>query len=226
VREAVCASVGSAMPTAMWGRGLIERIGADSAGRYLESVGVFSVKESAALLSVTAASSRMTRTLEPYFSDKGRDLLTCMQHADQKNYLPDDILVKADRMSMQNSLELRPPFLDHRLVEFGNNCPPRLRVRGGTGKYILKRAVSKYLPHEILHRRKMGFGIPIKHWFREGLHDIAEDMLLSSSSASLSFLNRRGVSELLRAQRRGMRDLSRRIWSLIMLEQWCRSHLT
>jgi asparagine synthase (glutamine-hydrolysing) len=225
VRAAVCASVGSAMPAAMWGRGLIERIGADAAGRYLESVGVFSVKESAALLSATAPSSRIPRNLESYFSDKDRDLLTCMQLADQKNYLPDDILVKADRMSMQNSLEIRPPFLDHRIVELGNRCPPSLKLRRGTGKYILKRAVSEYLPPETLHRPKMGFGIPIKHWFREGLEGLAEDMLLGPTARSASFLERRSVSNLLRAHQLGMRDLSRKIWSLVVLEQWCRSYL-
>lgn len=225
VRQAVCTSVGSVMPAEMWGRGLLERIGADAAGRYLETVGVFSVKESAALLSATATSSRLTRNLEAYFPGEGRDLLTCMQHADQKTYLPDDILVKADRMSMQNSLEIRPPFLDHRIVEFGNNLPSTLKVRGTTGKYILKRALSAYLPPETLNRRKMGFGIPIKHWFREGLEGPAEDMLLGPLSRSTQFLNRRAVSDLLRAHQRGMRDLSRRIWSLVVLEQWCRSYL-
>ncbi len=224
IRQAVCASVGSVMPTAMWGSGLLKRIGMDGADRYLDSVGVFSVKESAALLSIKPGSPRTTQTLDPYFMDDRRDLLTQMQHADQKTYLPDDILVKADRMSMQNSLEIRPPFLDHRIVELGNRCPPDLKVRHGVGKYILKQSVNDYLPSETLHRRKMGFGIPIKYWFRDGLNGFAEDMLLSPSARSVSFLNRRVVADLLQAQRRGMRDFSRRIWSLVMLEQWCRSY--
>jgi asparagine synthase (glutamine-hydrolysing) len=224
VRQALCASIGSVMPTAMWGSGFIWRIGMDGAARYLESVGVFSARESAALLSIKPGSSRITTTLDPYFMDDRRDILTQMQHADQNTYLPGDILVKADRMSMQNSLEIRPPFLDHRIVELGNRCPPDLKVRRGVGKYILKRSVGEYLPPETLHRRKMGFGIPIKYWFRDGLNEFAEDMLLSPSARSLSFLNRRVVSDLLQAQRRGMRDLSRRIWSLVMLEQWCRSY--
>jgi asparagine synthase (glutamine-hydrolysing) len=225
VRRALSGPVGSVMPAAMWGRGLLERIGADAAGRYLQTVGVFSVKESSDLLSVTPTSARLTRNLEPYFYHEGHDLLTCMQHADQKNYLPDDILVKVDRMSMQNSLEVRPPFLDHQIVEFGNRCPPGLKLHSGIGKYVLKRAMRNYIPAEILHRPKMGFGIPIKHWFRKGLEGPAEDMLLGSSSRSASFLDRRVISNLLRAHRRGMRDLSRRIWSLVVLEQWCRSYL-
>jgi asparagine synthase (glutamine-hydrolysing) len=126
---------------------------------------------------------------------------------------------------MQNSLEIRPPFLDHRIVELGNRCPPSLKLRRGTGKYILKRAVSEYLPPETLHRPKMGFGIPIKHWFREGLEGLAEDMLLGPTARSASFLERRSVSNLLRAHQLGMRDLSRKIWSLVVLEQWCRSYL-
>jgi asparagine synthase (glutamine-hydrolysing) len=225
LRQVVCAALGSVTPAAMWGRGLIERVGIDGADRYLGSVGVFSVTESSTLLSGRPVSSSITRNLDPYFIANGRDLLTGMQHADQKNYLPDDILVKVDRMSMQNSLEVRPPFLDHQIVEFGNHCPPGLKLRGGTGKYILKQAVREYLPREILHRRKMGFGIPLKYWFREGLEGLAEDILLGQSSRSALFLNRRAVSDLLLAQRRGMRDLSRRIWSLIVLEQWCRSYL-
>jgi asparagine synthase (glutamine-hydrolysing) len=225
VRQAVSASLASVTPAAMWGRGLIERVGTGGADRYLASVGVFSAKESAVLLYLPPNSSRIVRNLDPYFAAHDRDLLTRMQHADQKNYLPDDILVKVDRMSMQSSLEIRPPFLDHRIVQFGNTCPSRLKFRGGTGKYVLKQSVREYLPHEILHRRKMGFGIPIKHWFREGLEGLAEDMLLGGSSRSASFLNRRAVSDLLQAQRYGMRDLSRRLWSLIMLERWCRSYL-
>ncbi len=224
IRQALATSVGSVMPAAMWGSGFIERVGMQGADRYLQSVGVFSIKESSALLSRRPGSAGITRNLRPYFGTGRRSILTRMQHADQNTYLPDDILVKADRMSMQHSLEVRPPFLDHRIVEFGNSCPPSLKVRGGTGKYILKRALHEYLPRETLNRPKMGFGIPLKYWFREGLYDIAEDMLLSPTSHSSSFLNRQVVSNLLRAQRRGMRDLSRRIWSLVMLEQWCRSY--
>src|SRR5206468_3589720 len=155
--------------------------------------------------SIEPGSSRITTTLDPYFRDDRRDLLTQMQDADQNTYLPDDILVKADRMSMQNSLEIRPPFLDHRIVELGNRCPPDLKVRRGVGKYILKQSVGEYLPPETLQRRKMGFGIPTKYWFRDGLNGFAEDMLLSPSARSLAFLNRRVVSDLLQAQRRGMR---------------------
>jgi asparagine synthase (glutamine-hydrolysing) len=224
VRKALSASLGSVTPATMWGRGLIERIGADGAGRYLETVGVFSAKESTEILSVTLASSCTSRLFEHYFPTAGRDLLTSMQHADQKNYLPDDILVKVDRMSMQTSLEIRPPFLDHRIVEFGNRCRPDLKLHGGVGKHILKQAIRDYLPRETLDRPKMGFGIPIKHWFRQGLEGFAEDMLLGPSSRSAAFLDRRVVSNLLRANQHGMRDLSRRIWSLVMLEQWCRSY--
>src|SRR5262249_33425625 len=157
LRKAVAAGIASRMPEEMWGRGLMERLGADVAARYLDGVGIFSARESMALCSDRGASSLNARTLEPYFSDPRRDLLTSMQHADQMNYLPEDILVKADRMSMQSSREVRPPFLDHRVVEFGNRCPPRLKVHGEIGKYILRRSVRDYLPAETIRRRKMGF---------------------------------------------------------------------
>jgi asparagine synthase (glutamine-hydrolysing) len=224
-RQAVSACVGSLMPAELWGRGLIDRVGMGGSDRYLGFVGVFSPNESAALLSVPPSSSRITRSLDPYFASDDRDLLTRMQHADQKTYLPDDILVKVDRMSMQNSLEIRPPFLDHRIVEFGNKCPPHLKLRGGIGKHILKQSLREYLPPDILHRRKMGFGIPLKYWFRDGFEGLAENMLLGASSRSASFLSRNQVTDLLRAQQHGARDLTRRIWSLVMLEQWCRLYL-
>ena len=224
VRRAV-SRLGLMTPAALWGHGFVERLGMDEANRYLGLVGVFSSTESSGLLSVCPHPLEVGSTFAPFLAQRDGELLTRMQHVDQKTYLPDDILVKVDRMSMHNSLEIRPPFLDHVVVEFGNRCPPRLKLRGRTGKYILKQAIREYLPPEILQRPKMGFGIPIKHWFRDGLEGLAEDMLLSASARSASFLRRGAVSRLLQSHRYGLRDLSRRIWSLVMLEQWCRCYL-
>ncbi|MCX6614412.1 MAG: asparagine synthase (glutamine-hydrolyzing), partial [Acidobacteria bacterium] len=85
---------------------------------------------------------------------------------DQSYYLTDDILYKCDRMSMAHSLEVRPPFLDHRLIEFAASLPASMRVKRGTGKAIMKQAMERYLPHDILYRPKMGFVTPVSHWFR------------------------------------------------------------
>ncbi len=226
IRRMVCDPASALMPRFMWGKGLIERIGATGARRYLDLAGVFSAKECAGLLPqrAEAPSGGISRSLDRFWANADGDLLTTLQTVDQKTYLPDDILVKVDRMAMQNSLEVRPPFLDHKVVEFANACPPNLKVNNGVGKVILKAAMRDRLPEAVINRRKMGFGIPIKDWFRGGMEHAAADMLLGASARSGRFLERRAVEGVLRGHGRGMRDLSRKIWSLLVFEQWCRTY--
>ena len=102
-----------------------------------------------------------------------RERLDRAQYADLKFWLPGDILTKTDRMSMAVSLEAREPLLDYRLVEFAASLPAAMRVKGGTGKAILKQAMERYLPHDILYRPKMGFVTPVSHWFRGALTEQA-----------------------------------------------------
>jgi asparagine synthase (glutamine-hydrolysing) len=132
------------------------------------------------------------------------------------------VLVKVDRASMKNALEVRVPFLDHTVVEWANAMPTDLKIRRGHRKYVLKQMLKGLLPAEVLQRSKQGFGIPIKHWFREDLADFSRDMLLSPASRSTQFLEKRAVERLLDGHRRGTRDLSRRLWAVLWLEQWCR----
>jgi asparagine synthetase B (glutamine-hydrolysing) len=101
-------------------------------------------------------------------------------------YLPDDLLVKVDIASMAHSLEARSPFLDHEFMEFAATIPFELKVRGRVKKYILKRALAGLLPDQILYRPKMGFGVPINHWLRHELRDMAYDTLLSTRAAVTS----------------------------------------
>src|SRR5690606_1938409 len=105
---------------------------------------------------------------------KGRefpDRLSLVQYLDFKTYLPGDILTKVDRASMAHSLEVRGPFLDYRLVEWAAGLPPELKLRGGVGKHVLKKALEPDLPHDILYRKKMGFAVPLVRWFRGPLRD-------------------------------------------------------
>ena len=224
LRRLVFSSLSAAMPQAMWGKGLLGRIGANGARRYLDSVGVFPVSAALRLLKpdVLAGHGRLTRYLEPHFGNDGRDVITSLQHADQKTYLPDDILVKVDRMAMQNSLEIRPPFLDHKIVEFANKCPLTCKVRRGQGKVVLKHAMRGRIPEMVIQGKKRGFGMPIRHWFRGGLEAVAREMLLGPAARSAAFLERAEVQRLISDHQHGMRDFSRRIWSLLVLEQWCR----
>ncbi len=137
-----------------------------------------------------------------------------------RSYLPDDLLIKADRMSMAASLEARSPFLDHVLVEFAATLPASLKLRGATGKYILKRAFEGKLPREIIYRRKHGFGVPVGKWFRTTLRDYLGDTVLSERSLRRGLLRREAVLRLASEHASGERDHGHALWTLLMLEVW------
>jgi len=214
------------MPQTLWGRGMVERFGCDRLGRYQAEMSEFTLADRRALLAGHGADvvSRTARCFERQFAEaNGKDEVSLRQHVDQKNYLPDDILVKVDRMSMRNSLEVRVPLLDHHFVELVNSMPVNLKMRNNSGKYLLKRLLAPHVPPETLHRRKMGFGIPIKHWFRDELQPYATDLLLSPNSRCTRYLARDAIAGIIRGHGMGMRDFSRKIWSLLMFEHWCRA---
>ena len=148
------------------------------------------------------------------------DVLSRMLYFDTKTWLVDDLLIKADRMSMAASLELRVPFLDYRLVEFAAAMPAKYKVRNGQGKYILKKMMEDVLPKEIIYRKKMGFPTPLKMMFEGELYGYAQDILLSLSAKILSFFSRESIEEILHEHKNKKMDHHRLIWQLIVLEQW------
>jgi asparagine synthase (glutamine-hydrolysing) len=148
------------------------------------------------------------------------DPLLRLQQVDQAVYLPDDILVKADRMTMANSLEGRVPFLDHRVVEFAATLPPRLRVRGLRTKVLLKRAMGASLPAEVIGRRKQGFNVPIPVWIRGELRDFVNDVLHPRRVRDAGFFDPRAVQDLIRDHAEHRNDWSRNLWGLLMFELW------
>ncbi len=224
----LCGVMTQVYPRRLRGRATLEQVATHGADRYAFQLGVFDAIERRALFhpGLVANVVRSSALFESYFSHADdRALTTALQHADQENYLPDDILVKVDRCSMQNSLEVRSPFLDHRVVEFVNKLPADWKLRGGVGKYVLKKMLAPYLPEEVLHRRKMGFALPIKHWFRGRQTAHVRDLLLSPDSLSLRWLRRETVARLLDDHQHGRRDLSQKIWTLLIFEHWCRKYL-
>jgi asparagine synthase (glutamine-hydrolysing) len=148
-----------------------------------------------------------------------RDALSRAQYADLKIWLPGDILTKVDRTSMAVSLEARDPLLDHRLVGFAATLPANLRLRGGEGKYLLKKSLEGRLPNEILYRKKMGFVTPVSAWFRGPLADEAAGIAQGSALASLGWFDPAAVARLAEDHRRGVSDHGRLLWQLVMLEQ-------
>jgi asparagine synthase (glutamine-hydrolysing) len=157
------------------------------------------------------------------------DALGRLLYYDTMTYLPFDILTKVDRMTMAHSLEARPPLLDHHLVEACFTLPSEFKLRRGSGtvtqKAVLKAAVRDLLPRAILDRPKRGFGVPIEQWFRGPLREAVADILTSTRSRGRGWLEPRFVRALIDEHRSGRRDQSLRMWSLLMLEQWCRRFL-
>jgi len=141
------------------------------------------------------------------------------QYADLKFWLPGDILTKVDRTSMAVGLEAREPLLDHRLVEFAAALPERMRVRGGHGKWLMKRAMRRYLPDEILHRPKQGFVTPIAEWLRGPLAGEARAIGSSAALARTGWFEGSGISRLAEAHIAGRSDHSRLLWQLLMLDR-------
>ena len=139
---------------------------------------------------------------------------------DQMTYLPNDLLVKVDIASMANSLEARSPFLDHKVIEFAASLPERIKMRHIATKSLLKRVAAKLVPREVVHRRKMGFGVPIGKWFRNEMKDFVMEVLLSEKCAKRGIFRPKFVSRLLNDHMECRRDCAGQIWSLLMLELW------
>lgn len=147
----------------------------------------------------------------------GRDALDRAQYADFRHWLPGDILTKVDRTSMAVGLEAREPLLDHRLIEFCATLPPRLRLRGGQGKWLMKKALEPWLPRDILYRPKMGFVTPVGAWFRGVLADDAA--ALARSPVLANWFDLHAIERIVAAHRAGRADHGRTLWQLVMLER-------
>jgi asparagine synthase (glutamine-hydrolysing) len=152
------------------------------------------------------------------------EVLTRLQHVDLDVYLPDDILVKADRMSMANSLEARVPFLDHRVVEFAAALPAGLKLRGLTKKYILRRAMADALPARTVHGGKRGFNVPIPVWLAGSLRELVHDVLADKRVREAGFFDAAAVRRLLSDHEARRADRSRSLWALLMFTLWCEAY--
>ena len=148
-----------------------------------------------------------------------RDPLDRAQYADIHIWLPGDILTKTDRMSMAVGLEAREPLLDHRLVEFAARLPVAQRIRGNSGKYLMKKAMEPYLPHDILYRQKMGFVTPISNWFRGPLAGEASAIAGGSALARTGWFDAQALVRIAADHKSGMADHGRLLWQLLMLDK-------
>jgi len=157
--------------------------------------------------------------------DNKLDRIDKMLSADVNGYLPNDLLVKMDRMSMAHSLEARSPFLDHELMEFVARLPSGYKRKLNDGKILLKSAFKDLLPANIIGRKKQGFGVPINSWIRCELKEMVFDELLSSRSNNLKYFDRGVIEKILNDHIANKKDYANKIWSLLIFEIWCKKYL-
>jgi asparagine synthase (glutamine-hydrolysing) len=149
------------------------------------------------------------------------DLLAKMLHVDYRHYLTDDLLVKMDIASMSYSLEARSPLLDHTLFEFAARLPASLKIRNGTGKYLLKRLAERYLPREAIYRPKQGFSIPVSQWIRDRFRPDLE-ALFAPQEPLWSYCRPTTVRAWLNEHLTGRKEHGQRLWAVLVLGTWLR----
>jgi asparagine synthase (glutamine-hydrolysing) len=153
------------------------------------------------------------------------DPLSLIQYLDMKTYLPGDILTKVDRASMAHALEVRVPLLDHQLVEWISGLPSSIKLHNGEGKYIFKKSMERYLPHDILYRKKQGFAVPLAAWFRGPLRQRVREALLGPILAGTGIFNTAFLAEIVEQHESGRRDYSAPIWTTLMFEAFLRKEM-
>jgi asparagine synthase (glutamine-hydrolysing) len=184
---------------------------------YRMTICLWSAREISDMLSQALPQSRYEETFEETVD---WPLLSRLMRVDQKTYLPDAMLTKVDRASMATSLEVRVPLLDHRVVEFSAALPESFKYRNGTGKYLLKKLLAKYLPTELFERPKMGFGVPIDRWLRVELKDLLLDYLSPERLKKEGLFNTDIVEHKIKEHLSGRTNHQYRLWSLLMWEMW------
>jgi asparagine synthase (glutamine-hydrolysing) len=156
--------------------------------------------------------------------DRFPDDVSWMVYLDTLTYLPDDILAKVDRASMAVALEVRVPFLDHRLVELSWRLPQRFKLRGSTGKWLLRQIAYQHVPKALLERPKMGFAVPIDDWLRGPLKDWAGDLLNASPIGGAGLLDRGSILKKWAEHQTGARNWQSFLWNVLMFEAWSTSN--
>lgn len=195
--------------------------------RYLRWVSIFSPELKISLYSDEfknkVSDKDSAAWLEPFLYGSNKlNLLDRLLMADTHTYLPNDLLVKMDITSMANSLEARSPFLDHKLMEFAASLPAEYKIKGLVKKYILKKAIKGLVPAQNIHRRKMGFGMPVGEWFRQDLKGILYETLLSKQFINRGYFKHDKVKNMIKEHIERHADYTFQLWALLMFELWHR----
>ncbi|AUW58494.1 asparagine synthetase B [Sphingobium sp. SCG-1] len=230
VRKPLFGTLGRFYPKADWApqafraKSTFLELAQDGDEAYAASVGVTSraMRQrlyTPAMTSALAGHRAEDRYLNAMRDAPAREPLDRAQYADMKIWLPGDILTKTDRMSMAVGLEAREPLLDHRLMEFAGRLPVNQRIRGNSGKYLMKKAMEAYLPQDILYRSKMGFVTPISSWFKGPLAGEASAVAGGSAIARTDLFDLKAMGKAAADHRSGLADNGRLLWQLLMLDK-------
>ncbi|WP_026162303.1 asparagine synthase (glutamine-hydrolyzing) [Corynebacterium ulceribovis] len=213
-------AVGKALPEGMRGKSLLLRGTTPIEDRYYGNARSFNTEQLLEVLPWASADMDHREVTAPIYAEsKGWDPVARMQHLDLFTWLRGDILVKADKITMANSLELRVPFLDKAVFEVAQTLPTELKVSHGTTKYALRRALEQIVPPHVLHRRKLGFPVPIRHWLAgDELHDWAAKIIAESETDHL--FDKQVVEKMLAEHHPTEKDNSRRLWTVLAFMVW------
>ncbi len=206
------------LPEGLRGKDMLRRGSIGIEERYYGNARIFRPDEMGLFRGYDPRVSYMDVTAPHYAATTHLDGSTRMQYVDLFTWLRGDILVKADKMTMANSLELRVPFLDVEVFRVGSSIPTSQKLTRETTKYALRQALADIVPAHVLNRAKLGFPVPIRHWLKDVMYDWARDIIVSSQADHL--IDRDAALRLLEAHRAGPHDYSRKIWTLLVFMIW------
>ncbi len=213
------AAIGRALPQGYRGKDLLRRGALDLEERYYGNARIFREEQLTGLLRTYSPGASFRDVTDPVYAlSAGTDPISRMQHVDLFTWLRGDILVKADKMTMANSLELRVPFLDKEVFEVARAIPPEEKVTPQTTKLALRRALEDIVPPHVLQRRKLGFPVPIRHYLAGESYEWARSIITSAQTDE--YLDRGAVLQLLDDHRAGRADYSRQIWTILVFQIW------
>jgi asparagine synthase (glutamine-hydrolysing) len=229
LRRILFGTLGRLYPKADWAprifraKTTFQALARNSVEAYLHSVSICSAEQRRAMFSPALQQQLQNYSVDSVFAEHAAnctsdDPLALIQYLDMKTYLVGDILTKVDRASMAHSLEVRVPLLDHPLAEWSAGLPRSQKLHGQEGKYVLKKSFEPLLPHDVLYRPKMGFGVPLANWFRGPLKERLRRDLLEGGLVKTGLFNQHYLERLVNEHQSGMRDHSAPLWSLLMFQ--------
>ncbi|MCR2821778.1 asparagine synthase (glutamine-hydrolyzing) [Lederbergia panacisoli] len=219
VGKSLLRGLANVLPEGVKGKSFIERGLTPMEERYIGNAKMYSEEEKRNLLKFYNEGIDYRDITRPLYADTvGYDPVDQMQYIDIHTWMRGDILLKADKMTMAHSLELRVPFLDKEVFNVASNIPTSLKTAEGTTKYILRKAAEGIVPDHVLNRKKLGFPVPIRHWLKNEMHDWVKNIIKDSDTDHL--INKQYVLNLLEDHCQGKMDYSRKIWTVIVFMIW------